>query len=150
MPAGYGSFISLGPLDLSQKDTAGLFGIDIKSNFFFDQAKTQTMIAAVTEAQMEVAVEKVKFDVMENISDPYPPSSDPGQYPKARTRNLRNNINTQVEREALQVVGYVGTDVEYGRALELGTSKMEPRPFLSKTVEEIDRNLLLDAPSVLS
>ena len=42
------------------------------------------------------------------------------------TGRLRNSISHAVEKEA----AYIGTNVEYAPYVELGTSKMAPRPFL--------------------
>ena len=73
------------------------------------------------------------------------PPSKPGQPPAVQIGTLRSSIMTEVETRMLgtNVVGRVGpdvekiaakvpvgTNVEYGYFLELGTSKMAPRPFL--------------------
>jgi len=34
------------------------------------------------------------------------------------------------------IIGRVGTNVEYARYLELGTKKMAPRPYLRRAIEE--------------
>ena len=70
-------------------------------------------------------------------------ASLPGQPPAIDTGTLRASIMSEVERTGLNVIGKVGPDVEkiaakapigtninYGFYLELGTSKMQPRPFL--------------------
>lgn len=50
-----------------------------------------------------------------------------------RTGRLRNSITYGVDTEEPAV--YVGTNVEYGPYVELGTSKMKARPFLKPAVE---------------
>ncbi len=55
--------------------------------------------------------------------------SAPGEYPKIVTGHLRRNVNS--EYDAQTQVGRVGTNVPYGRYLELGTSKMQRRPWLT-------------------
>lgn len=70
-------------------------------------------------------------------------ASKPGQPPAIDTGTLRSSIMSEVEITGLSVIGRVGpdvekiavkaeagTDVNYGYHLELGTSKMQPRPFL--------------------
>jgi HK97 gp10 family phage protein len=70
-------------------------------------------------------------------------ASRPGEPPAIDTGTLRASIMNEVEKSGMNVTGKVGpdiekiaakapvgTNVEYGFYLELGTSKMEPRPFL--------------------
>ncbi len=52
--------------------------------------------------------------------------SRPGSPPFKQTGHLRRSIAWEVE--GLQ--GRVGTNLLYGRALELGTTRMAPRPFI--------------------
>lgn len=51
----------------------------------------------------------------------------------ARTGRLRNGISHGVDTTEQAV--YIGTNVEYGPYVELGTSKMKARPFLKPAVE---------------
>jgi len=92
-------------------------------------------------------------------------ASAPGEAPAVDYDALRASINHKVEKEGLTVHGYVGsdleeikkrlskrkgavgTDLEYGLYLELGTSKMQARPYLrpalrrcAKTIERIFKN----------
>ena len=47
------------------------------------------------------------------------------------TGRLRASIRTEVERIAKDVVeGKIGTNVEYSRYVELGTSRQSPQPYL--------------------
>lgn len=57
-------------------------------------------------------------------------SSLPGEPPHVDTGRLRSSITHEVEETLFGIIGRVGTNVEYGRYLELGTSKMLPRPWL--------------------
>lgn len=70
-------------------------------------------------------------------------ASRPGEPPAIDTGILRASIMSEVKQHGLSIDGRVGpdvehiaakapigTNVEYGLYLELGTSKMEPRPFL--------------------
>ena len=78
-------------------------------------------------------------------------SSAPGQAPANLTGNLRRSIifevrgSTQLEFGVSQSStqgqgGPRNTTAEYGKFLELGTSKMEPRPFLKPAVNKNTAN----------
>ena len=55
--------------------------------------------------------------------------SSPGEPPKKLTGTLR--IGVLQEKELLVPEARVGTNVPYGKWLEMGTRKMAPRPWLS-------------------
>jgi HK97 gp10 family phage protein len=55
-------------------------------------------------------------------------ASAPGNPPNQDTGNLNNQIKFEVDKETL--TARVGTNLMYGKALEDGTSKMKPRPWL--------------------
>lgn len=57
-------------------------------------------------------------------------ASAPGDPPAPRTGILRKTIKWQVEGEGAETEGLVGSDQKYAPALEYGTSKMSPRPWL--------------------
>jgi len=61
-----------------------------------------------------------------------------GQPPFVETGTLRTNIAGVVKRDLLGVKGYLGVKVgpadEYASALELGTPRMKPRPYLIPTI----------------
>ena len=54
--------------------------------------------------------------------------SAPGEPPRRRTGRLSGSIAHEVDRQ--QLVARVGTNVLYGKFLELGTVKMAARPFI--------------------
>lgn len=60
----------------------------------------------------------------------------PGNAPAPDTGNLRASIHYTIEGEGKQTIGRVGTDVEYGKHLEFGTSKMAPRPWLKPALDK--------------
>lgn len=61
-----------------------------------------------------------------------------------RTGNLRNSLTHAETEDAV----YIGSNLEYAAPVELGTSRMRPRPYLRPAVENYKdqyKNLLIDA-----
>lgn len=59
-------------------------------------------------------------------------ASAPGEPPAVDTGRLRNatQADTQVRRDSDGIVGRVVANAEYAHALEVGTERIAPRPFL--------------------
>ena len=108
-----------------------LFTTGILAKLLFKLKKINTnMGKAITKACL-----LVERSAKENMSPDSP--SEPGQPPAVVTGRLRASITHRLEgggNEA-ETTGYVGTNVEYAKWLEFGTSKMEPRPFLTPALE---------------
>lgn len=61
--------------------------------------------------------------------------SQPGEPPRKQTGRLRASVAYEVDEQALSA--RVGTNVKYGRYLELGTKKgLLPRPWLRRALAE--------------
>lgn len=52
------------------------------------------------------------------------------------TSRLMNSIAWEIEKKADEVVGRVGTNVEYATYVEYGTSKMSAQPYLRPSLEK--------------
>jgi len=65
--------------------------------------------------------------------------SKPGEYPKKVLGHLRRNI--QDEHDSTKRISRVGTNVLYGKFLELGTKTMLPRPWLSNALRDFGREV---------
>ena len=63
-------------------------------------------------------------------------ASAPGQPPAVDTSRLRTHITHLVQTSGSQVTAYVGTNVEYAKELEFGTSRKAARPFLRPILAE--------------
>jgi hypothetical protein len=61
--------------------------------------------------------------------------SKPGQPPAVQTGRLRNSVTHQAAQPAT-LLARAGTNVGYGKLLEFGTSKMEPRPWVRPVLSE--------------
>ncbi|MFA5761722.1 MAG: HK97-gp10 family putative phage morphogenesis protein [Dehalococcoidales bacterium] len=68
--------------------------------------------------------------------------SSPGEPPGVDTGRLRNSITHEIEEALWDIIGRVGTNVEYGKWLELGTKDMSPRPYLRRAIEENKQELV--------
>lgn len=60
--------------------------------------------------------------------------SAPGDFPAKQTGWLRSSMAYEIDRENL--TAKVGTAVNYGRYLEMGTSRMAARPWLLRSAAE--------------
>lgn len=58
-------------------------------------------------------------------------ASAPGEYPASDTGRLMGSIMSDIQ----PMEARVGTNLEYGRFLEFGTSRMAPRPWLFRSFE---------------
>ncbi len=63
-------------------------------------------------------------------------ASAEGEAPASATGGLRQSVKTEVESKGKKVTGSVGTELEYGKHLEIGTSRMKPRPWLRRSFEK--------------
>lgn len=68
-------------------------------------------------------------------------ASAPGESPARRTGNLRLHWNGQVKKgvssgNGVEIIAELESQEPYAAALENGTSKMAPRPFVEKIKEE--------------
>jgi len=61
------------------------------------------------------------------------PSSAPGEPPATQTGTLLRSITSETDKSKL--IGRVGTNLEYGLALEIGTNNIKPRPYLRNNFE---------------
>lgn len=61
--------------------------------------------------------------------------SKPGEPPRKQTGTLRRSVQAEVDERSL--TARVGTNVEYGKHLELGTKRgIKPRPWLRRALAE--------------
>jgi phage gpG-like protein len=87
-------------------------------------------VKSLTRAAIEV-----ERRAKELVSIAYPPPSSPGEAPHKRTGRLRASITYEVDASDLRA--RVGTNVTYGKHLELGTSRgLRPRPWLRRALAE--------------
>ena len=68
-------------------------------------------------------------------------ASAPGEPPAVMLGELRQSISTEsraieVERNGVNIIGRVGTDVKHGLEMEKGKRNVLPRPWLQPSFEE--------------
>ena len=60
-----------------------------------------------------------------------------GDPPRKQTGRLRGSVAWELVQAGLSWVARVGTNVKYGRWLELGTKRMAARPWLRRALKEM-------------
>ncbi len=90
-------------------------------------------ISRLVRKKLKLAAEEVANQVKRNISTGRP-ASKPGAFPHVDTGRLRNSIFWELAGGNTAIVG---TSVEYGLFLEIGTRRMSPRPFLRPTLGQM-------------
>ncbi len=98
-------------------------------------------IPSLLDQAAEVALEQFGEALVERIqtliSTPYPPASSPGEAPHKRTGDLIESYEWRLVKGLLGGKTLeVGSNIEYAGWLELGTSKMAPRPHFRNSVDE--------------
>lgn len=112
--------------------------MQVKLKWNGDAVKKQ--IQAEKVKNVERAAITFQNEVKRAISEPSPPASEPGQPPHKDTGRLRASISREVDRA--EPSARVGTNLPYGKWLELGTRKMAARSFLVSTFQRIQGRLL--------
>lgn len=121
--------------------------IDGPSRLLAKLGNIQNVIFPVAKAGLEEGAISIhrhavisiqSHESVDHIEHRYSPNRDaevsaPGNPPNKDLGTLSQSIKWEPEDGGMTVV--VGTNLEYGRFLEMGTSKMEPRPWLYPAFE---------------
>ena len=103
--------------------------VEIEARFLTGRARVKEYVLRETHILTTKLQRKVKEEKLS------------GQVLKVRTGRLRRSINRRVDVLADQVIGRVGTNVEYGRTWELtGTPAMDIFPSRAKALRWIGPN----------
>lgn len=94
--------------------------------------QVQAAIRAEMKRRIFAACTLVLNRARELLSVAGPEPSSPGEPPHKQTGHLRRSV----AREVVDLVGRVGTNLKYGRWLELGTRMMAARPWLRRALDE--------------
>lgn len=104
-------------------------------------------ITAVQEATFlihETAVKSIQENSSGTSQVRYNPkrtvlASKPGDAPNTDTGRLAQSVKFDFKKNGL--IGRVGTNLKYGKALEFGTKYMDPRPWLSTAVRVVSKDI---------
>jgi phage gpG-like protein len=88
--------------------------------------------------RLELAARMLEGEAKGNMGE-VGDSSNPGDYPFKQSGNLRRNVASEVDRKELKARW--GTNVKYGKYLELGTKKMAARPWMRLTNRKLARRV---------
>lgn len=95
----------------------------------------QVMTNEISQILVKGALEAVNI-AKTLVSIPYPPASQPDNPPHMRTGELQKSIDIlSIENFAVEF----GSDLPYSLHLELGTSKMRPRPYMVPAILEAQK-----------
>lgn len=116
---------------------------DVRVEFDSPEEVVKRIMPAIdegVEAAAEIVADRAVRNIKARPSVPGQPVgrgggmvSRPGETPTTQIGVLRNSI---AYTDAQGGVAFVGTGLKYGRWLELGTSKMQPRPWLRRSARE--------------
>ena len=122
-------------------------GIEIIFEERIDEAIKK--IADHAEERMLEAVDEVRNATLETLSGSrsgriykvpgtgvYYTASAPGEPPAVQLGDLRKSVKGGIEKEGKTVIGFVGSELPKASMLEMGTSKMLPRPWLRPSFEK--------------
>ncbi len=105
----------------------------VGGNVKFTVIDNSKEVKTAFERQMAMALEEIGMEAEANaIKEVQRAVYDTPESPSyKRTGNLKNKIGHAHDAEA----AYVGDNAEYAIYVEMGTSKMPPRPFIRPAVE---------------
>jgi HK97 gp10 family phage protein len=99
------------------------------------------VLASEMEKRLAVVGEVVRGEAVRSLRrKKFPPSSLPNTTPAWRTGHLFRSVQYEVGKGQFTV--RIGTNVRYGLYLEVGTSKMAPRPWLRPALEKSRKRIV--------
>lgn len=113
------------------------------TNFGIPHQGGRNPIKNIVNAAIKKHAERVADKMRDLISGPSP--STPFNPPGLDTGTLRDSIKVVHDPDKSRII----TDAYYAPYLEEGTSKMQPRPFLQRSLEGTDKPSIKDYMNAL-
>lgn len=101
--------------------------------FRFNEAGLRALMMGPVTRDLARRAIRVESAAKRNASQP--PPSQPGHGPSVRTGRLRGSITWRIGQDGESPYADIGTAVFYAPFVELGTSRMQARPFLRPALE---------------
>jgi phage gpG-like protein len=95
----------------------------------------EVFVRGRTLSALMVLAAECERKAKELVSIQGPPRSSPGSAPHKDTGDLHDSITHEVDASTMSA--RIGTDLDYGLFLEVGTSKMAARPWLRRSAMEL-------------
>lgn len=101
------------------------------ADFRFDEAGFQDLLTSPDEpVARDLLLRGIRVETAAKINATGREYGDGSRGPRVQTGRLRTSITHELGRDPAGLFIDVGTNVVYGRYLELGTDRMRPYPFL--------------------
>lgn len=117
------------------------------TDVFIDHS-AEVLRSANNEIEKAIAIGTIKVQneskrlVNQFSGPPIGPPSKPGEPPHKRTGTLDRSIDMETFTRGRDFVGRVGTNLNYGLWLEIGTSKMLARPYLRTALDNMRKAII--------
>jgi hypothetical protein len=105
--------------------------MSVRVRLYFDEVDKKVKDKIVED--VSAITEKGYQELVKRVSVPGPPASFPGEYPRKRTGKFKSSLKWSVDKGKKE--GYIWSESEVGKFLEIGTSRMKPRPWLSLIIK---------------
>src|SRR5262245_50544411 len=92
-------------------------------------------LKADLNAKLATVGELITSQMRRNLSTPGPEPSAPGEFPHAQSRRLRHAPTYEADPGNTSISIIV--PVDYAGFLEAGSSRMQARPFIMRTIDEL-------------
>lgn len=91
----------------------------------FDTVNVSRRLLTAWGKAMSVVAREMEEEIRASIQKPYPPASKPGNPPHRRSGYLAGSVTGTGDQKGIRI-----HEAQYGRFLEGGTARMDPRPHV--------------------
>lgn len=90
----------------------------------------------------------IAADAQQSVGTPYPPASEPGEAPHLRTGELQQSIHAV--HDVSPTEADVVSDSDHSAAMEFGTARVAPRPFMTPAAQRGEQTLQQQADNLMN